>query len=468
MFIKNKDELFETINTVITSHNKSPTKKNIKNLEKMSKTEYSFLDQTGGAIMKETLDILKQNYENNYTIQPNLLKKNHIEEIKHHTQTGGARTVDKIINAILDQPWLSEAVKLKVYCRELQNKSLLLKKTYVTLTTTFAEEGRKLRSTPDREKMSKYVGEAMMLQSRINNIVKIIETAAEETPNKSILRTELKHIVGTAVHKYERYRTALAADAEDSVRVASTPSSDSHGSAPTPPARAASTATNIEHPRPDHRASVTSASADSGDTTSGSAAPSIIDTTKLKVYKLAKKWAPKDLTAPASNKIHGRIFSKKFFVGVSNVRAIFGSSLEFGGHANYMKHKLDGTDVGGRGWIDMSYFDKEGDNPTVWGESTLMNFPKVSWKLLFANGEPVPKSLDDIKDDLNIKVVALEDLTIDKRNDRQAAPTNIDLAWLKSPQGKAWLMEASGITWAKTYDPNTGSLQVVVPGAASK
>lgn len=81
MSFTNKTQLIDHINKVITSNNKSSTNNNVKKLKKMSETEYSFLDQTGGAIMKETLDILRKNYEKNYDIKPNTLSNNHIEEI---------------------------------------------------------------------------------------------------------------------------------------------------------------------------------------------------------------------------------------------------------------------------------------------------------------------------------------------------------------------------------------------------
>ena len=44
--------------------------------------EFKFLDQSGGAIMKENFNMLFNNYEKNYKIKPNLLKKTYISEIK--------------------------------------------------------------------------------------------------------------------------------------------------------------------------------------------------------------------------------------------------------------------------------------------------------------------------------------------------------------------------------------------------
>ena len=87
MSFKNKTQLINSINKVITSNNKSPTKKNLKKLDRMAKTNYSFLDQTGGAIMKETLNILSENYKNNYAIKPNRLSKNYIGDLLE--QAGG-------------------------------------------------------------------------------------------------------------------------------------------------------------------------------------------------------------------------------------------------------------------------------------------------------------------------------------------------------------------------------------------
>ena len=87
MSFKNKTQLINSINKVILENNKSPTKKNLKKLDKMAKTNYPFLDQTGGAIMKETLGILRENYKNNYAIKPNKLEENFIDEVLE--QVGG-------------------------------------------------------------------------------------------------------------------------------------------------------------------------------------------------------------------------------------------------------------------------------------------------------------------------------------------------------------------------------------------
>ena len=89
MSFKNKTQLINNINKVITSNNKSPTKKNLKKLDRMAKTNYPFLDQTGGAVVRETLDILRENYKNNYATKPNTLEKNYIEAVLE--QVGGKR-----------------------------------------------------------------------------------------------------------------------------------------------------------------------------------------------------------------------------------------------------------------------------------------------------------------------------------------------------------------------------------------
>ena len=95
MSFKNQNELIGGVNEIIKSLNAGLTKDNLKKLKKLEKMDFKFLDQTGGKIMKETLDILHENYDKGYESKPALLKKNYITSIRKQSLGGGGRGVTR-------------------------------------------------------------------------------------------------------------------------------------------------------------------------------------------------------------------------------------------------------------------------------------------------------------------------------------------------------------------------------------
>jgi len=95
MSFKNQNELIGGVNEIIGGLNASRTKANLKKLKKLEKMDFKFLDQTGGKIMKETLNMLHENYDKECENKPALLKKNYITSIRKQSLGGGGRGVTK-------------------------------------------------------------------------------------------------------------------------------------------------------------------------------------------------------------------------------------------------------------------------------------------------------------------------------------------------------------------------------------
>ena len=92
MSFRNQTELINSVNEIIENLNTQQTKTNLNKLKKLEKVDFKFLDQSGGKIMKDTIHILHNNYENNPNIKSNLLKNNYISSVKQHTVKGGGVT----------------------------------------------------------------------------------------------------------------------------------------------------------------------------------------------------------------------------------------------------------------------------------------------------------------------------------------------------------------------------------------
>ena len=155
MSFKNKTQLINNINKVITSNNKSPTKKNLKKLDRMANTNYSFLDQTGGAIMKETLNILRENYKNNYAIKPNKLEKNFIENLLGQTAGGVTARGDFTgeMEAVLDMAGGTHFARSMSYKEKSDTEAAKFQSgTWVAVRKVKAEESTDSTSHPNNRK----------------------------------------------------------------------------------------------------------------------------------------------------------------------------------------------------------------------------------------------------------------------------------------------------------------------------
>lgn len=95
MSFKNQNELIGGVNEIIGGLNASRTKANLKKLKKLEKMDFKFLDQTGGKIMKETLNMLHENYDKECDNKPALLKKNYITSIRKQSLGGGGPGVTR-------------------------------------------------------------------------------------------------------------------------------------------------------------------------------------------------------------------------------------------------------------------------------------------------------------------------------------------------------------------------------------
>ena len=197
MSIKNTNQLIDTINTVITSNNKSPTKKNLEKLEKLVNKDYSFLDQTGGTIMKETLDILRENYEKDYEIKPYLLKKNHIEEITNHTLYGGGPKMNEVISKI-DDKWIVKGINLVNY-----RDTLRLRKDAIDSIINEIESLKTLAAAAsaaeEKQAKGKYIGRVIMLRGRIKDLVADVDKSYRKEPLAADIKKVKARIVTEAI-----------------------------------------------------------------------------------------------------------------------------------------------------------------------------------------------------------------------------------------------------------------------------
>ena len=92
MSFKNQTELIGGVNKIIENLNTRLSKGNLNKLKKLEEMNFKFLDQTGGKIMKETLHMLHENYDNRNENKPNIIKKNYISSIKKQALKGGGVT----------------------------------------------------------------------------------------------------------------------------------------------------------------------------------------------------------------------------------------------------------------------------------------------------------------------------------------------------------------------------------------
>ena len=194
MYIKNTNQLINNINSVIASNNKSPSKENLKKLEKMIDKDYTFLDQTGGRIMKDTLNILINNYQKEYEIKPNLLKKTYIDEIKHHTLRGGGRVMDKMVKN-LDNDWITQWIHLVNRKDALIYNKQIIEDTYKKLKALIEQPDGTAESSLGSGEKVKYIAKFIMLR---NSIDSLITTMKGPTVNEYMVEKKKIEIVHKA------------------------------------------------------------------------------------------------------------------------------------------------------------------------------------------------------------------------------------------------------------------------------
>jgi len=120
--------------------------------------------------MKDTLNILINNYQKEYEIKPNLLKKTYIDEIKHHTLRGGGRVMDKMVKN-LDNDWITQWIHLVNRKDALIYNKQIIEDTYKKLVALNEPE----QDVSTQPKKLMYIADFIMLRNSIASLINTME-----------------------------------------------------------------------------------------------------------------------------------------------------------------------------------------------------------------------------------------------------------------------------------------------------